>query len=249
MEVSGTIAIVTGAGAGLGREIALGLAAAGAGVVIADLDAQAAEETARQVREHGVRAHAVGTDIRDPEEAYRLVRLAAADRGPHILVNNAGGWTPDEQYPVATPEAWGATMALNLTIPMLLSQLALKPMRRLGGGAIVNIASSAGLGDAGYGSPEYAAGKAGLIRFTSSLAGLEATHGVRMTCVVPGWIGLERAHAELAAKPAAERAAALPLIPPADLVAVVLELIRNGRSGAVVELLRGDQPPRQRPPG
>jgi 3-oxoacyl-[acyl-carrier protein] reductase len=248
MELNGTIAIVTGAGSGLGRKIALGLAGAGAGVVIADLDAQPAEETARLVREHGVPARAVVTDIRDPEETYRLVRLAGADGGPHILVNNAGGWTPGRQYPAALPEDWLATIALNLTIPMLLSQLVLEPMRRLGGGAIVNIASSAGLGDAGYDSPEYAAGKAGLIRFTSSLAGLATTHGVRMTCVVPGWIGLERAHAELVAKPAAERAATPPLIPPADLVAVVLELIRNGRSGSVVELLRGDQPSRLREP-
>ena len=67
-----------------------------------------------------------------------------------------------------------------------------------------------------------------------------------MTCLVPGRIGLDRAHAELAAKPAAERAATPPLIPPADLVAVVLDLIRNGRSGAVVELLRGDRPARVR---
>jgi NAD(P)-dependent dehydrogenase (short-subunit alcohol dehydrogenase family) len=245
MELHDTIAIVTGAGAGLGRAIALGLAAAGAGVVIPDIDPEAAEETARQVRAHGVHARAVGADIRDPEQVYRLVRLAGADGGPHILVNNAGGWTPGAQYPAAKPEDWAGTMALNLTIPMLFSQRVLGPMRDLGGGAIVNIASSAGLGDAGYGSPEYAASKAGLIRFTSSLAGLEATHGVRMTCLVPGWIGLERAHAELAAKPEAERAATPPLIPPADLVAVVLDLIRNGRSGSVVELLRGDQPPRQ----
>jgi NAD(P)-dependent dehydrogenase (short-subunit alcohol dehydrogenase family) len=248
MELNNTIAIVTGGGAGLGQAIALGLAAAGAGVVIADIDPETAEETARQVRALGVPGRAVGTDIRDPEEVYRLVRLAEADGGPHILVNNAGGWTPGEQYPAAEPDDWGATMALNLTVPMLLSQVVLKPMRRLGGGAIVNIASSAALGDAGYGSPEYAASKAGLIRFTSTLAGLEATHGIRMTCLVPGWIGLERAHAELAAKPSAERAATPPLIPPADLVAVVLDLIRNGRSGSVVELLRGDRPPHLREP-
>jgi NAD(P)-dependent dehydrogenase (short-subunit alcohol dehydrogenase family) len=248
MEVHDTIAIVTGAGSGLGRAIALGLAAAGAGVVIPDIDLDAAEETARQVREHGVHARAIRIDIRDPEHAHRLVRLAGADGGPHILVNNAGGWTPGGQFPAAKPDEWGPTMALNLTIPMLLSQLVLGPMRSLGGGAIVNISSSAGLGDAGYGSPEYAASKAGLIRFTSSLAGLEATHGVRMTCLVPGWIGLDRAHAELAAKPEAERAATPPLIPPAELVAVVLDLIRNGRSGSVVELLSGDQPPRLREP-
>jgi NAD(P)-dependent dehydrogenase (short-subunit alcohol dehydrogenase family) len=248
MDIDGRIAIVTGAGAGLGRALAVGLADAGAGVVVADIDATAAEETARLVRERGVTARVARSDVRDPEEVHRLVRVAEEVGGPHVLINNAGGWTAGEQYPAARSGAWNATIALNLTVPMQLSQLVLDPMKRLGGGVVVNIASSGGLGDAGYGSPEYGAAKAGLIRFTSSLAGLETTHGVRMTCVVPGWIGLDRAHAELAAMPAAERAAAAALIPPADVVAVVLDLIRDGRSGAVVELLRGDQPPRLREP-
>jgi len=239
---------VTGAGSGLGQALALGLAEAGSAVVVADLDAAAAEETAVLVRARGVAAHPLRVDVCDPRDARRLVAAAVEVGGPHILVNNAGGWTPGEQYPAAEPDRWTATVALNLTAPMLLSQLVLDPMRGRGGGVIVNIASSAALGDAGYGSPEYGAAKAGLIRFTSCLAGLETTHGVRATCVVPGWIGLDRAHAELAALPAAERAATPPLIPPADVVALALDLMRAGRSGTVVELLRGDQPPRWRLP-
>jgi 3-oxoacyl-[acyl-carrier protein] reductase len=248
MDVRGTTALVTGAGAGLGRALAIGLAEAGAGVVIADVDAAAAAETAGLVRERGVPAKAVDSDVRDPEEAHRLIRIAAERGGPHILVNNAGGWTPGEQFPAATAEAWAGTMTLNLIAPMLLTQLALDPMKGLGGGAVVNIASSGGMGDAVYGSPEYGAAKAGLIRFTSSVAGLEESHGVRVTCVVPGWIGLPRAHAELAAMPEPERSVAPPLVPPEALVAVALGLIRDGRAGAVVEFLRGDQPPRLREP-
>ena len=117
-----------------------------------------------------------------------------------------------------------------------LSQLVLEPMRDLGGGAIVNIASSAGAGSDGYGSPEYGSSKAGLIRLTSSLAGLEQSHGVRMTCIVPGWIGLERAHAQFAALAPEERAKMPPLIPPDDVVALALNLIATGRSGTVVEI-------------
>jgi NAD(P)-dependent dehydrogenase (short-subunit alcohol dehydrogenase family) len=240
------LAIITGAGAGLGRAIALGLAGEGTGVLAADVDEPAAEETAALVRARGVPGYAMVADVRDHDAAARVVEAAVGAGGPHVLVNNAGGWTPGDQYPDAPPEAWTATLALNLTAPMLLSQFVLAPMRRLGGGVIVNIASSAGLDGGGYGSPEYGAAKAGLIRFTTSLAGLEATHGVRMTCVVPGWIGLDRAHAQLAAMPAAERAAAPPLIPPEDIVAVVLDLIRDGRSGTVVELVRGDTPPSSR---
>jgi len=111
-------------------------------------------------------------------------------------------------------------------------------------GAIVNIASSAGRGLTGYDSPEYGVSKAALIRFTSTLAGLEESHGVRMTCIVPGWIGLARAHAEVAAVSPERRAATPPLIPPEEIVAVALDLIRNGRSGTVIEMREGEQPRR-----
>jgi 3-oxoacyl-[acyl-carrier protein] reductase len=112
-------------------------------------------------------------------------------------------------------------------------------MRRLGGGAIINVASSAGRGFDGYGSPEYAAAKAGLIRFTSALAGLQEAHGVRMVCLVPGWVGLERAQREVAALPPGSRPE---LVPPEEIVAVAIELIRHGRSGTVIELREGETP-------
>ena len=120
-------------------------------------------------------------------------------------------------------------MTLNLIAPMLRSQLVLAPMRELGGGAIVNIASSAGVGSESYGSPEYGSSKAGLIRFTSSLAGLEEPHGVRMTCIVPGWIGLDRAYEQGATDD--------DVIPPEDIVATALTMIEHGASGTVVEML------------
>jgi NAD(P)-dependent dehydrogenase (short-subunit alcohol dehydrogenase family) len=85
---------------------------------------------------------------------------------------------------------------------MLATQLCLGPMRRACGGAVVNVASSAGLGLGVHVSPEYAAAKAGLIRFTATLAQLD---GVRVNCVVPDWILTERAQAELARMTPAER--------------------------------------------
>jgi NAD(P)-dependent dehydrogenase (short-subunit alcohol dehydrogenase family) len=237
VELRGKVAVITGAGSGLGRFFALGLADAGSGVVVADLDGAAAEETAGLVRDRGAPAAAVACDVSDPVAAQALVDAGRELGGPHILINNAGGWTVgDRQFPAAPAAAWGATLDLNLRAPMLLSQLMLAPMSALGGGAIVNVASSAALGSDGYGSPEYAATKAALIRFTSALAGLPETHDVRMTCLVPGWIGLERAHREVAAMPPERRPA---LVPPEEIVAAAIGLIRHGRSGTVIEMLEG----------
>ncbi|MGC4746718.1 SDR family NAD(P)-dependent oxidoreductase [Micromonospora sp. DT201] len=235
-------AVVTGAGNGLGREIALGLAEAGYGIVVADSDERAAKACGRLIEAHGMPARAVGGDVREPDDMNRILTAARALGGPHVLVNNAGGWTPNRQYPQAAPAEWAATISLNLTAPMLLSQLVLEPMQEQGGGAIINIASSGGIGFGPYGSPEYGAAKAGLIRFTASLAGLASSHGVRMMCVAPDWIGLERAQTQWERMSSAERAASRPLIPPAEVVAVVMDLIREGAGGSVVEMWGGDQP-------
>ena len=123
---------------------------------------------------------------------------------------------------------------------MLAIQLAL-PLLRASGGAVVNVASSAGVEEKAYGSPPYAAAKAGLVRLTTSLAGLDSD-GVRVTCVVPGWVGLERAHTERAALDP-ERAAAAPALVPPELVApTVVRLVReDAPGGTVVELLDGDR--------
>lgn len=245
MDIQGRIALVTGGAAGLGREIALGLAGAGADVVVADLDGSGAEETGALVRDRGRRAWPITVDLRDDDQVSGLIERAALQGGPHILVNNAGGWTPGgDQYPDASLEQWSATLAFNLRAPMLLTQLCLGPMQKAGGGVVVNISASGGVGFEGYGSPEYGASKAGLIRLTACLSDLLERHLVRAACIVPGWIGLDRAHDEVAAMPDGERAALPPLIPPTEVVQVVLDLVNDdSRSGSVVEL-RGGTPPR-----
>jgi NAD(P)-dependent dehydrogenase (short-subunit alcohol dehydrogenase family) len=109
---------------------------------------------------------------------------------------------------------------------------------------VVNIASSAGLGLAPYDSPEYGAAKAGLIRFTSTLAGLRSTMNVRVNCVVPDWIGLDRAHAELAAMSPEERAAAPPFVEPSDIADVVTDLACDESLAGRVVVMRGGEPAR-----
>lgn len=226
MEIRGRTAVVTGAAAGTGRAIARRLADEGAVVVVADIDRETGERTAREIGGRFVRA-----DMRSPEDIEALI----ADAEPQILVNNAGGGGHvAPHFPEADPDDWGATLDLNLRGPMLATQLALEPMRRRGGGAVVNIASSAGLGAEPYVSPEYGAAKAGLIRFTATLGNLS---GVRVNCVAPGWIATERAQEELARMTAAERAAAPTPIPLDAVADAVVELIRDDdRSGELVVL-------------
>jgi NAD(P)-dependent dehydrogenase (short-subunit alcohol dehydrogenase family) len=229
MDVAGTVALVTGAAAGTGRAIALQLAAEGALAVVADVDPAGGADTVAAIEAAGGRARFVRADVRVPGDVERMVASAAQARGgPHVLVNNAGGGGHVEpHFPDASLADWGATLDLNLRGAMLATQLALEPMRRAGGGAVVNVASTAGLGLAPYVSPEYAAAKAGVIRFTSTLAGLRDRLGVRVNCVVPDWIATERARDELARMTPAERAAAPRPIPPEDVAGAVVAFVRD----------------------
>jgi NAD(P)-dependent dehydrogenase (short-subunit alcohol dehydrogenase family) len=183
----------------------------------------------RMIEAEGRRASFVRADVTNPDDVQAMVDAAE----PQILVNNAGGGGHVEpHFPDASPAEWGATLDLNLRGAMLATQLALAHMRRHGDGAIVNVASTAGLGLGPYQSPEYGAAKAGLIRFTASLAHLQAA---RVNCVVPDWIATERVTAE-------ERAAAA--TPPLDMREVadgVLELIRDDRlAGRIMVLWPGE---------
>jgi NAD(P)-dependent dehydrogenase (short-subunit alcohol dehydrogenase family) len=243
MEIGGSVAIVTGAAAGTGRAIALRLGAEGAVVVVADVDARGGAETVRAIEAGGGRARFVRADVRVEEDVRTMVASADAGRGgPQILVNNAGGGGHIEpHFPEPDPEDWGATLDLNLRGAMLATQLSLEPMRRNGGGVVVNIASTAGLGFRPYHSPEYGAAKAGLIRFTASLAGLRERTNVRVNCVAPDWIETERAREELARMTADERAATPAPLSPEAIADAVVEFIRDDElAGRVMVLWPGE---------
>ena len=116
---------------------------------------------------------------------------------------------------------------------MWATQEALGPMRASGQGAVVNIASTAGLGLAPYRSPEYGAAKAGLIRFTSAMTGLG---GVRVYCLVPDWVATERVSRQ-------ERETVPPPLPLDDVVAGALRLVTDDSlAGRVLVLERGPPP-------
>lgn len=234
MELRGAVALVTGGAGGLGAFIVSRLVSGGASVVVADV-------AGGQASREGVSfLHA---DMRVAEDVSRMVDVTLARHSRlDVLVNCAGG-AGAAAYPVASAGEWQATLFLNLGAPMLATQLALDAMRAGGGGAVVNIASSAGVEWGAYESPEYGAAKAGLIRFTTSLTGLRESMRVRVNCVVPHWIGLDRAKAELAAMSPAERAAAPPFVDPSAIADKVADLACDETlAGAVVEMRGGEEP-------
>src|SRR3954470_1071748 len=241
--MDGGVAVVTGAAAGTGRAIARPLAADGATVVVADVDPAGGQETVARIAARAGRARFVRADMTRDDDVAAM--LAGAGAGLRVLVNNAGGGGHvPPHFPDATPAQWSATLALNLRAAMLATQLALAPMRAAGGGAVVNIASSAGLGAGPHASPEYAAAKAGLIRFCTSLAGLQERMGVRVNCVVPDWILTERAERELARMSAAERAAAPVPLPMDEVADAVVAFARDESLAGRVCVLRGGEPAR-----
>ena len=225
---------VTGAASGLGRMIAGDLLARGSRVVLIDRDADTLQDTICLLQdEYGDRLGSVVADLADLESIRGSADALVADWEIGALVNNAGGWLPGEQYPDVDPDTWLSSLTVNLIAPMLLTQL-LWPALASVSGAVVNIGSSGGVGDGPYGSPEYAAAKAGLRRFSASLG---TRPDVRVMAVVPGWIGLDRAIDQWAALSADQQREVGPLIPPEDIAEVVVALLERGRPGEVVEML------------
>jgi NAD(P)-dependent dehydrogenase (short-subunit alcohol dehydrogenase family) len=178
------VAVVTGAGSGLGRATAHRLADEGAAVAVLDVAANAAEKTAAEIGERGSTARAYTVDVTDPAGTKATVDTVASDLGPpRVLVNSAGiggfAHTVDETF-----ERWSAIIGVNLTGTFLMCQATL-PYLLDGGGAIVNVASNAGLMGQPY-SAAYCASKGGVVNLTRALALEYVKRGVRVNAVAPG---------------------------------------------------------------
>jgi NAD(P)-dependent dehydrogenase (short-subunit alcohol dehydrogenase family) len=187
-ELSGKVALVTGAGSGLGRHFAGVLAGAGATVVAAGRRTGPIEAAAAELTGQGRRCHAVAMDVRDPASVQAAFAEAArlAGRWPDVLVNNAGLAITKPAIDLA-PEEWDLVVGTNLTGAFAAAQAAARGMRGQGGGAIVNVASILGLRVAGMLAP-YAASKAGLIQLTKALALEWARDGIRVNALAPGYV-------------------------------------------------------------
>jgi NAD(P)-dependent dehydrogenase (short-subunit alcohol dehydrogenase family) len=191
MRLQDKVTIVTGGNSGIGRGIAQLAAAEGAKVVIAARDRTRGQRTEQFIRQQGGEALFVPTDLRVEQEVEHLIQQTVGHFGRlDVVVNNAGagakhsGVQPDD----APGVRWQKLVAANFLITYLVSAYALPELRNAGGGAIVNISSTAVV-HGNYGI--YGAAKAAVEGWTRSLAVEAAPYRVRVNCVSPGWIKTE----------------------------------------------------------
>lgn len=180
--------VVTGAAQGLGRVTAELFARAGWAVALSDI--QPLDGVAAALSATGARVSALSGDQSDPDYVARLAEDVAKVHGAaDVLVNNAGvsAIGPAEDMPL---DHWQKVMAVNLTGPFLLCQTFGRVMLERRAGAIVNVASVAGLGGVIH-RAAYNASKHGLVGLTRTLAAEWGGRGVRVNAVCPGWIKTE----------------------------------------------------------
>lgn len=184
-DLSGKVAVVTGANTGIGQGIALALAAAGAD--IAAVGRSAAEETVLKVRSMGRRAEIISADLSTIEPVARVVEETLDKLGGlDILVNNAGIIRRADSVDF-TEEDWDAVIDTNLKSVFFLCQAAARHMIPNGGGKIINIASMLTF-QGGIRVPSYTASKSGIGGLTKLLANEWAAKGINVNAIAPGYI-------------------------------------------------------------
>ena len=185
-DLTGRVALVTGASRGIGRAIAGKLAEQGA-IVVAAARGDHAHGTAADLTSKGWRAEAVSLDVTDQAAVERLPGAIIERHGRLDIVVSNAGITRDQLLMRMKRDDWDAVVAINLTATFSLAQAAIRPMLRQRGGRIIAVSSVVGqMGNAGQ--TNYAASKAGLIGFAKALAREVASRGITVNVVAPGMI-------------------------------------------------------------
>jgi 3-oxoacyl-[acyl-carrier protein] reductase len=189
LEIKNKVAIITGSARGLGAATARRLAEEGVKVVITDIQADLAENTAAALRADGLAAHCVVADITKADDVQRLVNeTLTVFGGVHILVNNAG--SPRDKYLVKMSEQdWDFVMNVMLKGAFLASKAVMPHLIAQGWGRVINVSSRAHFGNPTQSN--YSAAKAGLIGMAKALSLEEGRYGITVNCVAPGFMETE----------------------------------------------------------
>ena len=196
-SMRGKVAVVTGGNRSIGRAIAIGLAEAGAAIAIAARDEKKNEETLAELRNIGVQAVAVRTNVADRADLENMVEVVTRELGPiDVLVNNAGiGFHADAL--TLSDDDWQRLFSINLDAVWKASQVVGNQMAKRGAGSIVNIGSISGfiINRPQWHSP-YGVSKAAVHHLTKSLAAEWASKGIRVNAIAPGYVKTEIASTE-----------------------------------------------------
>lgn len=190
-DLSGQVALVTGASRGLGQHFARALARAGADLILTSRRAETLAPFADEIRSLGRRVTGIALDVRDEASIREMARQAEAAFGQvHILVNNAGCNVRKPALDV-TWDDWNLVLDTNLRGSFFVAQVIARGMIERGYGRVINIGSVTSV--FGYaGLAPYGASRGGIRQLTMSLADDWSPHGVTVNCLAPGWFKTEQ---------------------------------------------------------
>ena len=189
-DLTGRVAVVTGANQGIGFGIARGLAEAGAAVVVSGRRSSANADAVKRIEADGGRAIAIEADMQDEGSCRALCTKTVERLGRlDILVNNAG-IANRKQPQDHTSAEWRRVIDINLSGAFWCAQEAYPAMLRAGGGKIINIGSMLSIFGASF-AVAYGASKGGIVQMTKALACAWAKDNIQVNAILPGWIDTE----------------------------------------------------------